>query len=429
MMVVTFEKLRNNQLLKDSTWAVFGNGVGYLFVLLSGIVIARIIGKDLYGEYGVVKNAMLYVGALASFGTGLTSTKYIAESISKSTEGTKMIIRNSVLISLSFSVLLGVLLFLFAVEVADLMDQPKLISAFKYLGIIIVFRALTITQSGILSGLKKFKVLGINNILAGFVFLALSYPLTSTWGLIGAFYSLITYHAVLFFANILFIFPYYKGEKDRKSGYSVKKILSDSFPLTLQGLSEYLANFVLIFFFTKYASLGEYALFSVATQWNAIVIFIPSLLSNVVLSYLSTSLDNNNNYFVLFRRMVYVNLFCSLGPFIGVVCFSGIIVSFYGPTFSGLQLVLCVYLIASVSMCTSQVYVSDMIARNGNWKLLFFKVVRDVFIVAVSYVILSNMLFDRAALIVSVINIIGAFLFLLILSIDKRLSIKEYKNI
>lgn len=427
-MYFTLEKLKNNQLFKDSTWAVFGNGVGYFFVLLSGIVIARIIGKDLYGEYGVVKNAMLYVGALASFGTGLTSTKYIAESISKSKGITKTIIRNSVLISLAFSVSLGVLLILFAVEVADLMDQPKLIPAFKYLGIIVVFRALTITQSGILSGLKLFKVLGINNILAGFVFLALSYPLTSTWGLMGAFYSLITYHAVLFFANILFILPQYKGETDSDSNYSVKKILSDSFPLTLQGLSEYMANFMLIFFFTKYASLGEYALFSVATQWNAIVIFIPSLLSNVVLSYLSTTLDDNSNYLVLFRRMVYVNLLCSLVPFIIVVCFSGIIVSFYGPTFIGLQLVLCVYLIASVSMCISQVYVSDMIARNENWRLLIFKVVRDVFIVAVSYVALSKILFDRAALTVSAINIIGTFLFLFILSVDKRLSAKENNN-
>ena len=43
------QRILSNQLLKDSFWAVWGNSLGYAFFLLSGIIIARFLGKDLYG--------------------------------------------------------------------------------------------------------------------------------------------------------------------------------------------------------------------------------------------------------------------------------------------------------------------------------------------------------------------------------------------
>ena len=43
----------NSKLFRDSFWAVFGNGIGNALMLLSGIIIARLLGKDLYGEYGI----------------------------------------------------------------------------------------------------------------------------------------------------------------------------------------------------------------------------------------------------------------------------------------------------------------------------------------------------------------------------------------
>jgi O-antigen/teichoic acid export membrane protein len=44
------EKILQSKLFKDSFWAVFGNGFGNALMLFSGIIIARLLGKDLYGE-------------------------------------------------------------------------------------------------------------------------------------------------------------------------------------------------------------------------------------------------------------------------------------------------------------------------------------------------------------------------------------------
>lgn len=77
------DRLLNSKLFKDSFWAVFGNGIGNALLLLSGILIARFLGKDLYGEYGVVKTTMFYVASFATFGLGFTSTKYIAQYVNE----------------------------------------------------------------------------------------------------------------------------------------------------------------------------------------------------------------------------------------------------------------------------------------------------------------------------------------------------------
>jgi len=80
------EKCLNSKLFKDSFWAVFGNGLGNGLMLLAGIIIARFLGKDLYGEYGVVKTTMFYIASFATFGLGFTSTKYIAQFMNEKCE-------------------------------------------------------------------------------------------------------------------------------------------------------------------------------------------------------------------------------------------------------------------------------------------------------------------------------------------------------
>ena len=40
-------KVLSSQLFKDSFWAVFGNGFGNAMLLLAGILIARLLGKDI----------------------------------------------------------------------------------------------------------------------------------------------------------------------------------------------------------------------------------------------------------------------------------------------------------------------------------------------------------------------------------------------
>lgn len=48
-------------------------------------MIARFLGKELYGEYGTIKTTLTYIAIVSTFGFGYTATKYIAEYIQERT--------------------------------------------------------------------------------------------------------------------------------------------------------------------------------------------------------------------------------------------------------------------------------------------------------------------------------------------------------
>src|SRR5574344_2163110 len=77
------DRARNSSLAKDSFWSVFGNAVSMLFLMICGIIIARVVGKEIYGQYGTVKNLMTSFASLAAFGFGYSSTKLISSDSSK----------------------------------------------------------------------------------------------------------------------------------------------------------------------------------------------------------------------------------------------------------------------------------------------------------------------------------------------------------
>lgn len=47
------KRLLSSNLFKDSFWALFGTVIGKALSLFAGIIVARFLGKGLYGEYGM----------------------------------------------------------------------------------------------------------------------------------------------------------------------------------------------------------------------------------------------------------------------------------------------------------------------------------------------------------------------------------------
>ena len=53
-------RLLNSKLFKDSTWALLGSVLGKGLSLVAGIAVARFLGKEIYGEYGMIKNTLFH---------------------------------------------------------------------------------------------------------------------------------------------------------------------------------------------------------------------------------------------------------------------------------------------------------------------------------------------------------------------------------
>ena len=407
------ERLKNNSLAKDSFWAVFGNGFGTFLLLVGGIIIARLLGKDLYGEYGVVKTTMFQIAGFATFGLGYTSTKFVAEYLNTNKEQVKGVICSSITISFTTSFLLCLLLFFFATPLAGFINEPRLSSAFQYLGVIIILRALSVTENGILSGMKRFQSMGINSIISGLCLLICGAVFTYFWSVQGSLLALLFSQLILLILNSICIYKETRDYPD-SSNKNFMYILGFSLPVSIQELSFTLSHWGATLLVTKYASLGEVGIYSAASQWGAIVLFIPGLLMNVVLSYLSDNAEENQTHQLVFKRMIIVNFASSLIPFVIVLLFSNFIASFYGPTFQGLGLVISIIVLGTVFSSISNVYQSDMISLGKNWTLFIFRIIRDLFIIVSLWVSLQHF-HSNAALIFAIISVVSSLLYLLLL--------------
>lgn len=419
-------KINDSKFVKDSFWAVFGNGIGYALLLLSGILIARIIGKELYGEYGIVKSTMFIMAVFATFGLGDTSTKFVAEYLQKKPTDVPSIIVSCIKITLAFSIFICTLLVVFAGPISTFVNEPRLANPFRFLGIIIVFRAIGSVCAGLLGGIKSYKRLGINNIISGASMLALSIPLTLLWGLKGALLSLTFSQFLLGFLNFISIRHCIPKTISQSDSRYTKSIIIFSFPFALKELAFTVSQWGIPLLVTKYASLGELGMYTACSQWNAIILFMPSLLGNVILSYLSTTAaDNDNSHRVLIKRMLLINLVSTVIPLVIVFLASPYIERYYGPTFIGMSKVLSVLVVSTIFMCLSRVFHSNLMSEGRKWTAFLISGTYDMLLVVLTFILLKITDGTDAAMNLSRLLVCTTFIDLMVYVIEYKIHKKK----
>ena len=415
MLTEITHRLRNSQLFKDSFWAVFGNGLGNFLILMAGILIARSLGKDVYGEYGMVKTTMFHMAAFSTFGLNYTTTKFIAEFKSKDSSRLRSITEASLTLSFACSLVLSVLIFCFAEDLAQFINAPQLKPAFRFLSVITILRAISMTGAGLLAGYKSFKELGMNNIISGLVMVITAVPLTYFYGLFGSLSALALSQLVFALLNLYQIRIRLKSLVQQTKESFYRRLLTFSFPVAIQELSYTVSMWGSNLLIVKYASAGELGLYTASAQWYSIVLFLPSLLQNVVLSYLSGLVGSQTSHHYMLRRMLLINFVCALIPFLLVMGCSSMIVSFYGSTFEGMQSVLVILIFATIPTTLSNVYVANFLAESRNWMLSILRVSRDVILLISLFFALTYTKGNHAALNCAIIHVGTATFFLLAL--------------
>lgn len=362
------DKISSNSLYKNSFWAVFGNGIGNFLMLVSGIFIARTIGKDLYGEYGMVKTTMYTMATFSTLAFGNTSTKFIADYLQKDLSCVKSIVRSAMWVVLLFSVSVCGLLFLFSERIAIFVNEPQLARAFKFLGVIIIFRALNTLGAGILGGFKDFRQVGINNIIAGLIMFCLSVPLTKVFSLNGAYISLIASQVCLCILNLTFVYRHQNKIPSYSETGFVKVLFVFSLPFAINELIYTITTWGSSMVMTKFASLGELGIYTACSQWSSIILFMPGLLGNVILSYLSSSASGDHQaHHTLMKRMLLVNFVSTLIPLVIVILFASFIARYYGSSFAGMESVLRLCIIGTLFTCLSRVFDSNLMSSGKRW--------------------------------------------------------------
>ena len=101
------DRVIRHQLARNLSWQMAGTLISSAFALGSSIGVARLLGREHFGEYGIVIGTVQTFAAFAAAGLGLTNTRYIARLRKSDAETASEIIGMSALVSCCAGVLLG----------------------------------------------------------------------------------------------------------------------------------------------------------------------------------------------------------------------------------------------------------------------------------------------------------------------------------
>lgn len=378
-------RISRNELIKDSFWALLGNFFGKGLSFAAGIYVARLLGSEVFGEYGMIRNTVVSMSILSTFGLGYTATKFIADSRNLSKNKLIGLVKTVNKITWFSSGILTLLVLLFAREIATIAFRAEHLSnSLRIVAFLILFNALTTTQVGVLSGFGEFKKMAKWTAVVGVFTFLVCVLLTFKYGLNGALLGLLSSQIFnwIIFESIIRNHLRAIVKKDSEASKSnTMELIKFSIPVAMQEVSYSILSWVTSYVFIRYSSYEEFGVYNAGMQISVMILFIPGILRNVFLSHLSFSvkdIDSNNR---VLKHTILINLVSTIVPVVIVLIFLNPIRGMFGTKFSNLSSVIVLLALNTIPMSIINVYTQSFISRGKNWVLFWVKLIKDLLII------------------------------------------------
>jgi O-antigen/teichoic acid export membrane protein len=391
----------------DGILSIAANFIQKGTFLIVTILLARIFGSKLFGEYAFLKQAFDVLIVFILFG-GDKSLIYFS-AIDKN-DGLKKLLS-----VIKFVIIIVIILFL-----GSLFLQDKLLANYHFssnLFFLLLFSATILLNiillfiEGYFVGIKSLKTYFKSVILAAIFYLPLSYFFGYKYGLVGVFLAMFVHYLVQF------IYIYFKENKlfKKESISNLKKDLKQLYIFSLPiGIGELLVTVTAFFtsiILIKNANFEELGIYNVAIRMVMFIVFIPNLLNNILLSYLS--IEANKEKFLF--KTVLLNLM--LSGFVGFIFYilSNQIFALFGADFKESGTDVFINLIyAIIPFCSSLVLLQYLISIKKRWSYLFFRFLREGLTIGM-FLIFINLNYVADAMLLSKCFLYANYISLLLL--------------
>lgn len=326
---------------RGTFWSMIGTLSAKFMIMLAGIFCVRILGKEIYGQYGMIKSTINLIMVIGGSGLGLTATKYISQYKVAHKERIPSVYGVTNLFAVVVAFTLAILVFLFADFLSiDLLHEKNLIEPMKIGALILFMITINLGQEGVLAGFEDFKSKSINLFIGNFIQGILMVLGAYHYSLVGA---VIGYGMGVVLIIALNKRSINKNFKKLNIHFSFKKIdIKDlqllyrySLPATISTIlaapTFWLIRTILV---RHTGGFGEVAIFDVSDQWKTLILFIPAAVCQIALPILS-SIDNDETgkFWRVLNLNILINVSVALVMAFVVACCSPIILSFYGEGF------------------------------------------------------------------------------------------------
>jgi len=294
-----FDRVENSpigfRLASGVFWSMAGSVISRGLMLCATVLVARMLGKTVYGELGMIQSTVGMFGVFAGFGLGLTATKHVAEFRQSDPERAGRIIGLSGLFAMGTGGLMALGLFIFAPWLAEHTINASHLAGVLRIGALILFiNALNGAQTGALAGFEAFKTIAYVNLFVGLI----SFPIlvTGTYfgGLTGAVWALAINLCFNWLLNHLALRKearrYSVPFSFRNCSRELPVLWSFALPATLSGIMVGPANWACRALLTNqpngYAEMG---ILTAALVFQNLLMFVSGMLSAPLLSMVSNA--------------------------------------------------------------------------------------------------------------------------------------------
>ena len=318
---------------------ILGSGLSKIILIAVTFYCTHTLSKESFGAFSFVRNTLNMILCMCVANYINLCTKFTVEAKTDRASKTRLFILY--LFSLSVCFIIGLMLCIAPTKwLIQIVGRDDLVFSFRLIGILLPFFMLQPLNEGILRGLKKFKTIGLVQVITSilfFVFVAIGIHVNSYKGAIYgilsyySLYSIITLCVVRHYTDIISVV---KQEVNNIKGELpvVNKMI---FPVFVLSFIEAPLNWWAQIIMAQHAGMVAISTMTAILQIRNIVIILPSYYMNTFTSF-ATSLNAQKQYsayYGKFRKSAVVFTITSILVIVLFQLFSKEILGLYGSAY------------------------------------------------------------------------------------------------
>lgn len=367
------------RMAKGAFWALAGTMLSRSLSVVSSIFVARMLGKVGMGELGIIQTTVGVFSAFAGLGMGLTATKYVAEYRRKDPLRAGAMLRLSALVTWISGAAMMLLMLVLAPWFAErALAAPRLAGLLRVGAVLLLFGSVNAAQTGALSGFEAFRTIARVNLICGL----LSFPLMvgGAWwfGLEGAVVGSVSSVAL----NCLFNRIALQREAAAAGVSLSARLLPDQWAVLWRfTLPSMLSNIIYgpvtwacsALLVNRHNGYAEMGVFNVTLNWFNAILFLPTVLGQVVLPLLSsqTAEASHDGQKKVVALAIKASAIAVIPITLLIACASPLIMSLYGPGFREGWPTLVLAVLTSAILAMQSPSIQSITASGHMWPLFF----------------------------------------------------------
>lgn len=360
---------------RGAVWSLLGALIAQGANLAASVITARLLGREQFGEYGMIQTTVGMLGVFAGLGLGVTATRYVAEFRIRDPQRAGRIIALGCAVATVSGGLLALAVLAFApVLAARTLHAPELARELRIASVLLFLNAFNGAQLGALSGFEAFRTIARINLARGLATFPVTVGLTLLWGLRGSIWALALTAALTCLLSQRSLREHCAAlgiHSQFSSAWRERRVLwTFSTPAFLSGVMAgpaiWLASTMLV---SQPGGYSEMGIFSAASQWRSAISFVPGVLSQFALPLLSNLNGERDasRYGKALRWNLILTTAAATAVAVPVALASPQIMRLYGRGFQQGWLVLALSAAIAVVSCVNAVVGTAILSAGSIW--------------------------------------------------------------